>query len=70
MTGKLYLADGSADPQKVGSKVYLVETKPSYCCYYTAPYTDEEGRTVSDLYISQDGASFELALTGVKMITE
>lgn len=69
-TGDLFAADGSAEPSQVGSKVYIVETKPAYCCYYSAPYTDESGRTVYDLYTSGDGLSFELALSGVKLITD
>ena len=69
-TGKLYCADGVSEPKKVGSKVYMVETKPGFCCYYSAPYTDGEGRTVYDLYTSPDGKSFELALEGVKLYTD
>ncbi len=69
-TGTLYFADGENDPVVVGREVYLAETKPAFCCYYSAPYGDDSGNRVFDLYSSADGHSFELLLKGVKLYND
>lgn len=66
-TGTLCLVGPTGEPEKQAEKAYMAETRPGFCCYYSAPYEDSEGRTVYDLYVSPDGRAFELKLTGVKL---
>jgi len=67
VTGKLYIVDGENPPKGAANNVYIVETKPGLCCYYSAPYKNESGNDVYDLYTSKDGSAFELCLKGVKL---
>ena len=66
-TGTLYFADGANEPKAVGRDVYIVESQPGICRYYSAPYDGGSDQKVYDLYVSSDGRAFELALKGVKL---
>ena len=70
VTGTLYYIDGLAQPQAVKKSVYIVETAPGICRCYSAPYKNDAGNEVYDLYVSPDGREFSLALEGIKLYTD
>ncbi len=70
VTGDLYCIDGDKGSTPCGSSVYYIQTAPGVCYFYTAPYSDDNGNNVYDLYISPDGTGFKLALKGIKLYSE
>ena len=78
----LYLADASSgvgvlrsvkDPDvkiTVSGGVRHMETMPRLCCYYTDYYRDEYGKTVYDVFTSEDGVSFTKTVTAVPVNTD
>lgn len=66
-TGTLKLADGVKDPVEIADKVTHAETFPGVCIYYSAPYTNEFGTRVLDVFVSKTGDGFVKAAEGVPM---
>lgn len=63
--GYLHSVRDPSSPVDVSAGVQHMETMPHICCYYTRNYTDEYGKTVYDVYTSEDGVTFTKTVTAV-----
>ena len=65
--GKLIYADGRRPLTGVSDGVSHAENMPGAYFYYSALYTDSLGNRVYDVYVSDNGVDFRLALKGALM---
>lgn len=62
-TGNLYVTDGK-ETNKAATGVVHIDVFPGMCVYYTAPYDNENGVKVCDVYASPTGDDFALVVKG------